>query len=174
LIQTLLEFNFDKVVETQVWPSSGQLEIAGLQMADYDECLKIKSTQVKDKSTIKGQYCSLELPLTILPSKESYIVGEPIDDYIETLITNYLNSTFHTKASEDNQKYITSDGRFQLMPNHMAEVLLFYEYMAKLKGGMTVGLCLPLNCRPKDMENAINKCEINFFYLKAKFKVKQL
>jgi hypothetical protein len=170
----LFELNFDKVIETQAWPSSGQLEIAGLPMGDYDQCLQIKSPQVKDKSTIKGQYCSLALPLTILPSKGSYIVGEPIDDYIETLITNYLNSTFHTKASEDNQKYITSDGRFKLMPNRIEEVLLYYEYAAKLKGGITVGLCLPLNCRPKDMENAINKCEINFFILKENFKLKNL
>ncbi len=148
-------------------PISAKTGVSGLPMGQYDEYLSIESPEEKGKQKIKGQYCSLGFG-ELLPPKDSYKFGEPVDDYLLTLYENYKNSSKHYKKHNKihplHKNYFTSNGNINMISvqESIEGYLEVNDYIKTLGIRLPTGLCLPTTCYPKDIEFAINKSEIKF------------
>jgi len=136
--------------------------LSGLPVGQYDECLSIRSPEEKDKPIIRGQYCALGMS-DLLPPKDSYTPGEPIDDYLFALINSRLNSSKGLQINPMAKKHFTSDKKLNIKPQIIEEFLEIIDYIKAFNIRLPTGFCLPTTCDPKDVEFAVNKCKLNFF-----------
>ncbi len=145
---------------------TGIVELSALHFGEYDECVNIKSPEETDKPFISGQYCVLT-PVLPLPPKSSYKRGQPLDDSVEVIFRDFMHflKKLETNRLGEQQKesmFRSSNGSFQLLPETIESFLELNEKYEEINFRMvSIGLCLPTNCKPKDVEYAINKCKFS-------------
>lgn len=107
----------------------GVLEGVFSSFGEYDECLDIESPPGVTPP-IRGQYCMVK-PIIPLPPLGSSKPGEIRENFTVSWLQLFNNNQYQ---------------------DFIIEAFQFYNFTI-----VQLGLCIPSNCRPHDIENAINK-----------------
>jgi len=114
---------------------SGILDGVYSNFGDFDECLEISSPIKSKEPTIEGKYCLMKI---IVPFPKSY-----------------------SYEGEEKKNRLTEIMKIVLKNNELKKLLT----IGKMINGMNImngstfhlGICIPSNCNPKEVENSINQ-----------------
>jgi len=111
------------------------LDGASSSFGDFDECLEISSPIRSEEPPIEGKYCLMKI---IVPFPKSY--------------------SYESEESNNRLNEIMKD---VLRLNDLSNLLTVGKMVSgmNLINGSTfhLGICIPSNCNPKEVENSINQ-----------------
>src|SRR6218665_147049 len=123
---------------TTVIDATGSVITGGFQegrfvsFGEFEQCIAIQSKNDDEMiagKPIRGQYCMVK---PVIPLPDSIVRGESIVKPEVEIMNRVLSDQYI-------ETYL---GLFRYMKNTI----------------LKLGLCLPSNCKPQEIENALNKC----------------